>query len=64
MPTRSREGIGIRHLHDQNKSFLMKLGFNLVTKQDTLWVRVLRTKYGMKEHLPNSITRSRCSHLW
>lgn len=61
---RSCRGLGLCQLHDQNNSFLMKLDFNLVTKQDALWVLVLCTKYGMKEQLPNSIARSQCSHLW
>ncbi|KAH1074811.1 hypothetical protein J1N35_027139 [Gossypium stocksii] len=42
----------------------MKIGFNLVTKSDTLWARVLHSKYGWKDHLPESINRSHCSHLW
>ncbi|KAH1048009.1 hypothetical protein J1N35_038793 [Gossypium stocksii] len=35
---RSREGLGFRHLHDQNNSFLMKIGFNLISRPDALWV--------------------------
>lgn len=61
---RSQGVLGLIKLHDQNNSLMMKLGFNLVTKTDALWVRVLRLKYGMKEQLPNSITKSQCSHLW
>lgn len=48
---RSRRGLGFRHLHDQNNSFLLKIGFNLVIEEDALWVRVLRVKYGWKEHI-------------
>ncbi|KAH1107995.1 hypothetical protein J1N35_011763 [Gossypium stocksii] len=61
---RARGGLGLRHLSDQNSSFLMKIGFNLVSKSNVLWVRVLRSKYGWKEKLPDSIERSQCSHLW
>ncbi|KAK5838518.1 hypothetical protein PVK06_007248 [Gossypium arboreum] len=32
-----RGGLGFRYLRDQNNSFLMKIGFNLVTKENTLW---------------------------
>ncbi|KAH1114932.1 hypothetical protein J1N35_008310 [Gossypium stocksii] len=32
--------------------------------KDTLWLRVLRSKYGWKNQLPDSIHRSNCSHLW
>ncbi|KAA3471076.1 (+)-neomenthol dehydrogenase-like [Gossypium australe] len=59
-----RHGLGLRHLHDQNTSFLMKIGFNLLTKDSALWVRVLRAKYGMRDRLPESIARSHNSHLW
>ncbi|KAH1107254.1 hypothetical protein J1N35_011022 [Gossypium stocksii] len=45
-------------------SFLMKIGFNLVSKNNDLWVCVLYLKYSWKEQLPEFITRSQCSHLW
>ncbi|KAA3476669.1 LINE-1 reverse transcriptase isogeny [Gossypium australe] len=61
---RSREGLGIRQLNDQNTSFLMKIGFGLVSKSSALWVRVLRAKYGWKEQILDSINKSQCSHLW
>ncbi|KAK5840215.1 hypothetical protein PVK06_009102 [Gossypium arboreum] len=61
---RAHGGLGFRHLHDQNNSFLMKISFNLVSQKDALWVRVLRSKYGWKSQLPDSIHRSNCSHLW
>ncbi|KAA3471573.1 LINE-1 reverse transcriptase isogeny [Gossypium australe] len=57
-------GLGFRYLHDHNTSFLMKIGFNLVSRKDDLWVRVLRSKYGWKSQLPESIHRSQCSHIW
>ncbi|KHG02494.1 hypothetical protein F383_02784 [Gossypium arboreum] len=31
-------GLGFHHLHYRNSSFLMKIGFNLVTKDNALWV--------------------------
>ncbi|KAH1097148.1 hypothetical protein J1N35_014069 [Gossypium stocksii] len=36
----------------------MKIVFNLVTKDNALWVRVLRTKYRVKDQLPNSIAKT------
>lgn len=60
---RTRGGLGFKHLEDQNLSFFMKIGFNLVTKSNALWVRVLRAKYGWKDHFPDSINKSQCSHL-
>ncbi|KAH1057202.1 hypothetical protein J1N35_035267 [Gossypium stocksii] len=42
----------------------MKIGFNLVSQKDALWVRVLCSKYGWKNQIPDSIHRSNFSHLW
>ncbi|KAA3460795.1 reverse transcriptase [Gossypium australe] len=61
---RTYGGLGLRHLQDHNNSFLMKIGFNLVTRKDALWVQVLRSKYGWKDQLPESILKSQSSHLW
>ncbi|KAH1073280.1 hypothetical protein J1N35_025608 [Gossypium stocksii] len=61
---KSRGGLGFRHLHDQNNSFLLKIGFNLVSRKDALWVRVLHSKYGWKNQILDTIHRSSCSHLW
>ncbi|KAH1090779.1 hypothetical protein J1N35_018036 [Gossypium stocksii] len=47
-----------------NDSFLMKIAFNLISQKDALWVRVLRSKYGWKNRLPDSIHRTNCSHIW
>ncbi|KAA3460904.1 reverse transcriptase [Gossypium australe] len=57
-------GLGFLHLSDQNMSFLMKIGFGLVSKSNVLWFRVLWAKYGWKEQIRGSINRSQCSHLW
>ncbi|KAG8485897.1 hypothetical protein CXB51_020227 [Gossypium anomalum] len=42
----------------------MKIGFNLVFRKDALWVRVLHSKYGWKDQLPDTIHTSNCSYLW
>lgn len=60
---RAREGLGFCHLQDQNISFLTKIGFNLITKDEAIWVRVLRLKYGWKEKISHLISGSQCSHL-
>ncbi|MBA0631874.1 hypothetical protein Godav_000706 [Gossypium davidsonii] len=54
--------LGFRHLEDHNYS-LLKLRFNLVSKDDALWVRILILKYEMKEKMPESIARGRCSAM-
>ncbi|KAL1150109.1 hypothetical protein V6Z11_A10G235500 [Gossypium hirsutum] len=61
---RARGGLGFRNLEDRNKSFLMKIGFILVSKSDALWVRVLRFKCSWKDQISNSISKNQCSHLW
>ncbi|KAH1131912.1 hypothetical protein J1N35_003290 [Gossypium stocksii] len=33
----SRGGLGFWYLHDQNNSFLMKIGFNLISRKYALW---------------------------
>lgn len=48
--------LGFKQLRDHNTSFLLKLGFNIVLKDNALWVCVLRSKYNMKERLLESIT--------
>lgn len=37
-------GLVLHHLHECNDDFLMKLGFNIITKPKELWVRILCAK--------------------
>lgn len=53
-------GLGLKRLIPQNKSYLMKLAFQLVTKVDALLVCVLRSKYKLVEIYPRSV----CSFVW
>ncbi|KAH1055899.1 hypothetical protein J1N35_033964 [Gossypium stocksii] len=48
---RSHGGLRIRILGEQNKGFMMKIGYSLVTKTKALWVKVLRAKYGIQADL-------------
>ncbi|KAH1081881.1 hypothetical protein J1N35_021642 [Gossypium stocksii] len=57
-------GLGIRQLHDQNMLFLLKLGFQLVSKTDSLWVQILRNKYNIHGTIPNILHRNNCSYVW
>ncbi|GMI75689.1 hypothetical protein HRI_001238200 [Hibiscus trionum] len=57
-------GMGFKDLSVQNNAFLMKVGFEILTQPNKLWVRVIKEKYGWREKVPLSITRSRCSRLW
>lgn len=38
-------GLGLRCMRDINEAFLQKLGWNILTKPHSLWVRVLKAKY-------------------
>lgn len=53
-------GLRIRNLANQNKVFLLKLGFDIVANSSILWVRVLRSKYNVQGILPQTIPRSGC----
>ncbi|KAG8503470.1 hypothetical protein CXB51_001436 [Gossypium anomalum] len=57
-------GLGLRKLCDQNKIFLMKLGYHLLVNTESLWVWILRKKYNVQGALPNSISRRNCSFIW
>ncbi|KAH1064453.1 hypothetical protein J1N35_029440 [Gossypium stocksii] len=57
-------GLGFHHLEDQNKAFMLKIGYNLITKSEVLWVQVLRAKYGVCENMSDSIMRSSYSYIW
>lgn len=57
-------GLGIRKLSVQNTTYVMKLAFQLVSKVDTLWVRVVRAKYKIIEICPASNNRPVCSYVW
>ncbi|XP_057451938.1 uncharacterized protein LOC130743727 [Lotus japonicus] len=58
-------GLGLRRMHDFNKSLVMKLGWGLVSTPDALWARVLRGKYSCgTDHFPVVQRKSRESHVW
>ncbi|KAK9033784.1 hypothetical protein V6N11_049968 [Hibiscus sabdariffa] len=48
----------------QNQAFLMKLGHQLITDTDRLWVRIFKAKYIWDGILPQSIRKARSSRLW
>ncbi|KAH1065107.1 hypothetical protein J1N35_030094 [Gossypium stocksii] len=61
---KSHGGLSLRHLEDHNTSFMMKMGFNIVSNVNVLWVRVIRSKYEIPSGLPKNLSRGRCSFLW
>lgn len=44
---KSNCGLSLRYLKDHNTSFVMKVGFNIVSNSNALWVQVLQSKYGL-----------------
>ncbi|KAG8498883.1 hypothetical protein CXB51_005295 [Gossypium anomalum] len=61
---KSHRDLGLRQLKDYNTSFMMKVGFNIISNTNALWIHVLRSKYIVPSGLPDDLSRSRCSFLW
>ncbi|KAH9735402.1 putative ribonuclease H protein [Citrus sinensis] len=58
-------GLGLKNLEVMNKALLMKVGWNLISSPNSLWTRVLLTKYGLnKENLPSVLPTKNGSYLW
>ncbi|GAU12898.1 hypothetical protein TSUD_73850 [Trifolium subterraneum] len=51
-----RGGLGFKRQHQINKAFLMKMLWNLTTKHDDLWCRVLYSKYERNNDLRDFVT--------
>ncbi|KAL4363421.1 hypothetical protein GQ457_04G013320 [Hibiscus cannabinus] len=60
----SEGGLGFKDLSKQNSAFLMKIGFQLITDENKLWVHVLKHKYKWRVMLPEALTTGSCSRLW
>jgi len=58
-------GLGLKRPHLMNEAFLMKMLWNLNTKPDDLWCKVLLSKYGTNNDLSSSIkSQPYDSPLW
>ena len=58
-------GLGMRDMRAMNDAFLMKIGWGLLTKPNSLWVRVLKSKYGMLDLVNvNMDLPTSSSYLW
>ncbi|KAI9119453.1 hypothetical protein K1719_009329 [Acacia pycnantha] len=58
-------GLGFKNLHRQNKAFIMKLCWSLLTKKDTLWVQCLWSKYNCGNlRMPNVSRKRSSSSAW
>ncbi|XP_028802470.1 uncharacterized protein LOC114757563 [Neltuma alba] len=64
---RSKEegGLGLRNARKQNKAFMMKLGWGLVNRRETLWVKLIREKYKCSNDILPTIGRKKVeSQAW
>ncbi|KAK9169574.1 hypothetical protein Syun_001714 [Stephania yunnanensis] len=62
---RKNGGLGMRNMYDMNRSFIMKLGWELITNPKALWVKLMRAKYGIPDDtIPYELTPGKCSHAW
>ncbi|KAL4343532.1 hypothetical protein AHAS_Ahas11G0087800 [Arachis hypogaea] len=58
-------GLGIRHASKMNHTFMMKAGWELVEKRDSLWITMLRSKYKAgKDIIPNVERKPNSSNMW
>ncbi|KAH9658732.1 putative ribonuclease H protein [Citrus sinensis] len=58
-------GLGFKSLSMMNKALHMKLAWGFISSPESLWVTVLRTKYGVaKDTLPETLHTRYGSHLW
>ncbi|GMJ08231.1 hypothetical protein like AT4G29090 [Hibiscus trionum] len=57
-------GLGLRCMHNFNIAFILKLSYSIVTRTSSLWVTLLREKYGLQEILPQSVRKGSCTSLW
>ncbi|KAH9649731.1 putative ribonuclease H protein [Citrus sinensis] len=58
-------GLGFKSLSMMNKALHMKLAWGFISSPESLWVKVLRTKYGVAIDTPPETLHTRYgSHLW
>lgn len=58
-------GLGIRPAKDMNKAFLAKLAWRMLSEDESLWARVLRSKYASSEGGADGIIhRHNASNAW
>ncbi|KAL4336136.1 hypothetical protein GQ457_07G003110 [Hibiscus cannabinus] len=57
-------GIGFKDLSVQNEAFFMKIAYHLLTKNNNLWVRLMREKYKWFDITTRPMARAGCSRLW
>ncbi|XP_061375671.1 uncharacterized protein LOC133317799 [Gastrolobium bilobum] len=58
-------GLGFRDQKLINRAYSMKLGFDILSNRDSLWVKVLQNKYKVEESFMPTLRKSNCaSNTW
>ena len=62
---KSGSGLGLKNLSDMNNALPMKIGKNMLASLHSLWIQVLRSKYGLfSDSIPITIDNKYNSYLW
>lgn len=62
---KSRVGLGIRHLREGNKDFMLKNAWGLISDKDSLWAKAIRSKYKCGSGtIPNIVVHHNASNFW
>ena len=62
---KSGGGLGLKNLSNMNNALLMKIGWNMLVSPHSLWVKVLKSKYGLiSDLIPIAIDNKYSSYLW
>ncbi|XP_072074344.1 uncharacterized protein [Arachis hypogaea] len=63
--TKEKGSLGIRKAQETNQLFLMKLAWGLTHKRQSLWVQIMRAKYGRGEDIiPKVRMKANNSNAW
>lgn len=58
-------GLGFRDLKILNKAYMLKLGWQLISQPNKLWVRIMKAKYGCgPQAMPTVRPHTNCSRTW
>lgn len=58
-------GLGFKNTRRMNEALLMKLGWELITRKDKLWVNVVRHKYKCgNDYMPSVLKKGVESNIW
>lgn len=61
--TKSLGGLGLRSLKETNVVHLAKLAWHFMNQPSSLWVKVLKKKYGTLEDWSDGLKWGICSHI-